>query len=213
MLDLANIQGHILPGFGTKFQVLLFLRIGNDHRLFKLWLRAMVPRITTALEVWPFRRFFREIRKGPAQLQVLHKTWISVAFSHRGLGKLASDIDSFKDDEAFRQGMALRSEDLGDPSDPSKEGHQSNWKVGGKNNPADLVLILASDDGRALRFEVDQIVESLRGIAQVVYLQAGSKLDDSREHFGFRDAISQPGLKGLPGEPYQYPVSPGEFVF
>jgi Dyp-type peroxidase family len=115
--------------------------------------------------------------------------------------------------------------------------------VGGPDNEADVILIVASDDRLDLFDEVTRIENSLypplKSGARVIFKQYGANLPAPRtgyEHFGFRDGISQPGVRGriekdvgsyLTGDyltPRQYSpdmsrtlgqdlVWPGEFVF
>src|SRR5205823_1400591 len=135
--------------------------------------------------------------------------WLNIAFSFRALDALTDDADRFRD-EAFKAGLAKRSRLLGDPVDPASEGCAANWVVGGPDNEADVVLIVASDDRDDLLALVawiestiftpctadgDRIGRSL----QIVYKQLAAVLPgrlSKHEHFGFRDGISQPGVRG-----------------
>jgi Dyp-type peroxidase family len=166
-----------------------------------------------------------------------------VAFSFDGLKKLAptEEVGQFND-TAFRKGLAARSEELGDPQEG--EGSPSTWVVGGPGNEPDAVLIVASDLECDLLAEVSRIEKTLfaaglgngRGAAaRITYKEQGEVLPRplrGREHFGFLDGISQPGLRGRisddprdvltyredstspdHGKPGQDLIWPGEFVF
>ena len=208
VLAVGNIQGNILGGFNKDFQTLLFLKIVNVTD-FQAWLYSLIPFIATAEEVLAFNRLFKEIRKRRGESRTVQATWINIAFSFNALNQLKEDAANFTD-EAFKEGLAARSHDLGDPIDLDAEGNKHNWVVGGPNNEADVVLIIASDDRSDLFAEVARIEESIyaartadgkpgRSGVQVIYKQHGVVLPPplkGHEHFGFLDGVSQPGLRG-----------------
>jgi Dyp-type peroxidase family len=224
VLNVANIQANILPGLGKERQQLLFLRI-TQPAAFRKWLAGVIPSVTTAAQSLG--------RAAPSTRPAL----VNIAFSAAGLAKLTPDCARFTD-EAFKQGLAARSAKLGDPLDPQAEGHPRNWKIGGPGNEADAVVIVAADDQAALDFESEALRESLMSAtagATVMFVQAGASLNGDlagHEHFGFRDGISQPGVRGRLSPktndvltPRQNPLDrgqgrlgqdllwPGEFVF
>jgi Dyp-type peroxidase family len=128
------------------------------------------------------------------------------------------ELTSFPQD--FREGMVARANLLGD----ADESAPSSW-VGPFASGVHGVLILAADDPRAL----DQIgrshTERMRthGV-QVSFDQTGQTRVDQpgHEHFGFKDGVSQPGIRGVTvrrnpdndsqGTPGQDLLWPGEFV-
>ena len=57
----SDIQGNIIPGFNKDHQHFLFFRIRNPKRA-KLFLRDILPRISTMEEVIAFRRLYRSKR-------------------------------------------------------------------------------------------------------------------------------------------------------
>jgi len=74
--------------------------------------------------------------------------------------------------------------------------HQSNWKVGCLAHPVDLMLIFANDgDITSQAVSIVNEVAALVGSAPT-YSEVGQKLPGEIEHFGFRDGISQPGIRG-----------------
>src|SRR5919202_147412 len=208
VLAVSNIQGNILGGFNKDFQTLLFLKIVNVPN-FKSWLSSLIPFIATAEEVLAFNRLFKEIRKRRGESRTVQATWINIALSFNALKQLKADATDFTD-EAFKEGLAGRSHDLGDPTDPQAEGNKHNWVVGGPNNEADVVLIVASDDRNDLFAEVARIEQSIYAArtnegkpshsgVQIIYKQHGAILPPplkGHEHFGFLDGVSQPGLRG-----------------
>jgi Dyp-type peroxidase family len=211
LLDTDQIQGNILPGFLKDNQTLIFLEI-EDTKSFRPWLKALVPFIATSNEVLQFNRLFKMIRsrRGVESRAVL-ATWLNIAFSFRGIQKLKPrNFNAFKD-KAFREGLAARSKKLNDPLGATDEGFQANWLIGGKDNEADLLLIVASDSleemGIAVRRIESWIYEGAEingkrepSGAEVLYKQKGATLPaplTGHEHFGFLDGVSQPGVRGI----------------
>jgi Dyp-type peroxidase family len=208
VLAMKQIQGNIVVGFNKDFQTLLFLEIVNVSD-FKRWLRALVPFIASASEVLAFNRLFKELRSRRGASQTIQATWINIALSYRALAQLAGDAELFIDG-SFKSDLAARSARLGDPTDPAAEGHPQNWLVGGPDNQADVILIIASDAHNDMLREVSRIERSLyptrgadgritRSGARVISRQEGATLPQplaGHEHFGFLDGVSQPGLRG-----------------
>lgn len=212
LLEVDDIQGNILAGFNKDNQTLLFLEIKAPTQ-FKKWLATIIPFIATTDEVLQFNRLFKSIRtRRGVETRTILATWLNIAFSFKGLKKLAKEeTEEFKD-EAFKKGMAKRSADV--LSDPLQgEGFQKNWLMGGEDNEADLVLIVASDSpdemGTAVRRIENWVYEGthvndktiLSGLS-VIFKQRGATLPDplrGHEHFGFLDGVSQPGIRGVVG--------------
>ncbi|WP_323073700.1 Dyp-type peroxidase [Mycetohabitans endofungorum] len=211
-LDVDDIQGNILAGFNKDFQMLVGLKIDNVT-MAKQWLLAIRDSISTTVEVLQFNRLFSAMRKRVGRdPHGLASTWLNVAFSHGGIAKLTStaEADSIPDD-AFRHGMPARSGTLGDPADPSHSEspyHYSNWKVGGPDAIPDILLIIASDRPELADEAVAHALQATgaSGLAQV-YRELGSTRSDQpgHEHFGFKDGISQPAVRGtVSGAPDDY---------
>ncbi len=252
ILAADDIQGNIIPGFLKPHQRLIGLVIDEPGRT-KAWLRALAPSLTSLAQAMGTRvrvRAHRGLRRAVVNEfnpvpQGLDDLWVNVAFSYAGLtklaqgsGKLADDLGQFTD-EAFVAGLASRSAALGDPTDPAAPGNPRNWKVGGDSGEPDILLILAVDAADRLDELTAQVVgdTAAHGLSRV-YDEVAGKLDpQGREHFGFKDGVSQPGVRGLYSEradayitprtvaarsgpksllyglPGQYLVWPGEFVF
>ncbi|HEX8274088.1 MAG TPA: Dyp-type peroxidase [Longimicrobiaceae bacterium] len=228
VLNVGNVQGNILAGFNKDHQVLMFLRI-TDAGQFRVWLAELTPFVATTEEVLAFNRLFKQLRTRRGDSKVLQVTWMNIAFSFAGLGKLAPrSVEEFRD-EAFRDGMAARSTDLGDPAEG--EGSTGQWLVGGEDNAADVVLIFAGDDRDDVLAEVSRIETSIfsgrtpdgrpmRCGVEIVFRQEGATLPSpltGHEHFGFLDGVSQPGLRGRTSDdPHsvltlrQNPADPGQ---
>ena len=198
VLDIHDIQGNILAGFNKDYQTLLFFKV-VEPLIAKTWLMAIAPLISTVQEVLSFNRLFKLMRKrqghDPSGMAV---TWMNIAFSFDGLMKLTKEADQFQQDAPFRIGLPKRSGLLSDPTDPTAEGNPKNWVIGGTNNVPDIIVILASDDRRYLETEVNRIKASINSGLTLITEQLGSVRPDlpGHEHFGFKDGISQPGIRG-----------------
>lgn len=199
IIEINDIQGNSLAGFNKDFQDLLFLKITQPDTA-KKWIRDLVPQISSLNEVLRFNNLFKSLRvrlngEDPPGLAA---TWVNVAFTFEGLKKLIpEEAEHFKKDEAFSQGMAARSKVLDDRLD-----HQ-NWVIGGPTNLPDLLLIVASDTEDLLNQRISSIKESLKvnGGLELIHEENGRTLMDTNkpghEHFGYKDGISQPGIRGL----------------
>ncbi|TDO46893.1 Dyp-type peroxidase family [Kribbella sp. VKM Ac-2527] len=197
----ADIQGNIIPGFNKDHQHFLFLRFGGIDGA-REWVGWLAPRITAMDEVLDFRREFRALRlRLGVREPGLIATWTAVAFSFPAIAALAgkTDANAFGE-QSFRQGLAERSTYLGDPTDPGHPGQRANWVVGGPDNEADALVIVAADDPNDLDAVVNEILDhaGAHGIT-LIFGQRGDTLPGNfqgHEHFGFKDGISQPGVRG-----------------
>jgi Dyp-type peroxidase family len=224
-LDLSQIQGNVLAGFNKDHQTLIFLRFpeGTESRD---WLDAVVDDIATTAEVKQFNDLFREMHdrrrsRERGERQILQAVWTNVAFTASGLGRLGvGDADAASMSEAFHAGMAARAGIIGDQG----ANEPATWRFGASKGQIDAVLIVAADNEHDLH---DEVAHHHRQLARhgvgIVFEQEGQTRSDNpgHEHFGFKDGISQPGIRGFTpqtgadpdqGDPGQDLVWPGEFV-
>jgi Dyp-type peroxidase family len=206
-----DIQGNIIPGFNKDHQHFLFLKVRKVKET-KVFLRELLPRISTMEEVIAFRRLYRSKRFLLGRHNTyLCSTWVNIGFSHHAIELLASqaDADAFGD-RSFQLGLAQRSSYLGDPTAPSHDGSPRKWKVGGPKNAADIVLIVASDHTSVLDDLVDLLKLRANAAAlEVIFEQRGDTLSGDlrgHEHFGFKDGVSQPGVRG------KLSSAPGDYI-
>jgi len=196
----CDIQGNIVPGFNKDHQHFLFLRI-CDREQARRWVAGISSSITSMDEALGFVREYRARRlaEGVRVPAGLTATWVNIAFSHPGIRTLAGADEAKRfGEESFRQGLAARSTYLGDPTSAEHPGHRDNWVVGGPDNEADVLVVVAADDEHDLTARVEQIRDGLDGL-DVVYEQCAAALPGAlagHEHFGFKDGVSQPGVRG-----------------
>jgi Dyp-type peroxidase family len=208
VLEVDDIQGNILAGFNKDFQRFLFLKI-RDRNIVKDWLRVIVPTISSVAEVQSFNNLFRAMRaRRGREARGLVATWMNIAFTSAGIKALTSktEVDKFRE-TPFTIGMHERAGFLGDPLDAN--GNPANWVIGSPTNIPDILLIIASDDAAQLDAKVTRVKESILALPkpkgllaplalELLYEQAGRVRTDKpgHEHFGFKDGISQPGIRG-----------------
>ncbi|MGO7133447.1 Dyp-type peroxidase [Rhizobium leguminosarum] len=207
VLDIDEIQGNILAGFNKDFQAFLFLAIPQqaDFALVRAWIAKSVERLAFLDEVAAFKRQFRAVAGGiPGADPPFGATWMNIAFSYGALLRLTDDAGQF--DPVFRDGIAAAVGRLGDPMDPSIRGHISQWKVGAPGKLPDILVIIAADREQDLqtRLQREQALAADAGLVEI-HIDFGRDLSHSsasgafpsgREHFGFKDGVSQPAVRG-----------------
>jgi Dyp-type peroxidase family len=195
-----DIQGNIVPGFNKDHQHFLFLCI-HEPEAARRWVAGIALSITSMDEALGFVREYRARRlsegvRAPAGLTA---TWVNIAFSQGGIATLAGEAEAKQFGEmSFRQGLAARSTYLGDPTSTNHPGHRNHWFVGGPHNPADVIVIVAADNTHDLAARVADIRVGLDGL-HVIFEQDAAALPGAlggHEHFGFKDGVSQPGVRG-----------------
>jgi Dyp-type peroxidase family len=208
MIDVADLQGGIVRGYGQRFGFArhLFARI-TDPVTARMFLAAMADPVTTE-EEWAGHP----------------RTTLNVALSFRALQKLGlptAILDRFPDE--FRAGMAARADRLGD--------EPAGWDDDLRD--LEVLLVVHAQSERDLAEEGEGWERALhRGDhgLRLAHVQEAGLLGAQREHFGFTDGFSQPAIEGVAREdvrgqgiPYKRPpwplvpvrwraVKPGEFV-
>ena len=211
LLDLTEIQGNVIPGFKKNNQHFVFFSI-SDPAAARICLSKLHGRLSSAAEVLEAHRAWKRLRarsgKDPEAAQFL---LLNIALSATGLGKLTSkaDVDAFGD-AAFKLGQAERSTFIGDPASKTEPGHAAGWVVGGTKRPVDGVLILASDDlpwleDESRKLEAELAVQGMK-VEHKDRGDVASAPKEGHEHFGFKDNISHPAVRG------RWPTKPFDFV-
>ncbi|MEU9041330.1 MULTISPECIES: Dyp-type peroxidase [unclassified Kitasatospora] len=219
--DSDEIQGDILAGFKKDNVSLLFLKFEDAARA-RDWLRKLTPQISTTRQVAQFNEAFSDARQasGGDDPKSLTATWLGISFTYEGL-RMLSATDPFATAppvgsglEAFKEGSAKRAGALGDTGDNSPE----NWLFGnGRTQSVHAVLKISADTERDLQAAVEaQRIAAAECRVLIAYQQNAQTLLGSRrgkEHFGFKDGISEPGIKGFdrpnPARPDEVDGHPG----
>lgn len=211
------VQGNIIAGFQKDHQIFAFLRFADDAGA-RAWLAEMIPLVATTAQVGEFNRRFSTLRRerGGEDPPGMTAVWVGLALTAHGLTTLAPTLaaDLRRPEyelEAFATGPAARAETLGDvgPSAPDR------WVVGGAaQEPVDVLLTVAADEPEDLEMRMNELQAiAVRHGVVTVFQQRGDALPREaagHEHFGFREGVSQPAVRGF--DPTGQLVSAGEFV-
>ena len=189
-----EIQGAVLPGFGTSFQHLFALRFSETANL-RMFLSGPHAQVSTLNEVMEQRNLRRAtLRRGEDKPQT--PVMRAVALSMAGLNMLTSDADDIND-TPFKRGMRAQSRHLGDPKTPGTEGHPSTWLFGGTESTVPHVLVvLAAEWSQDLDRGAEELRDAAKTLGEILWEQRGSVLPGAKEHFGFRDGVSQVAVRG-----------------
>jgi Dyp-type peroxidase family len=199
MTDVAqeDLQGNILCGYGRQYRhgLFLFLRVEDPQRA-RRWLEERLPEVTTALP-WA---------EPPSHT-------LNVAFSFAGLRALGVPgrvLERFPED--FRDGMAERWLRLGDTG----RSHPDYWMPALRGHHVLVTVTAREASDRDTRREQLEAEAADAGFVVSCALQTDVPPDE-REHFGFRDGISQPSIRDPRAGPWRRtesdpPIAPGEFV-
>lgn len=226
-IKLTNVQGNILGGFNKDFQDFAFVKV-KDATKARKWVRDNSEElISSSKQVLAFNNAFKALlAEGVSRPESsIAARWANIAFSFKGLQALNfSNAELGNLPAAFTAGMAARN--IGDVAASAPQ----HWDA--PFDPAHLpdihaVLLIAADTAPDLALHVATVTASADFLAgfQVVGTVNGRTRVDNRghEHFGFKDGVSQPGIRGInspddplanpdQGHPGQDLLWPGEFV-
>jgi Dyp-type peroxidase family len=223
----VEIQGNVLAAFNKRHQVFLLVAFADAGRG-RQWLGDMAPLLATTKAVEDFYEEFSACRRqlgcDPADL---HAVWTNLTLTFRGLSRLSKPETIAQIPSRFsalRDGAARRAPKVGDRGASAPE----NWLFGAEHLPGiDAVVTVAADSHEDLSVRLDAVrVRLERHGLTIVFEQSGSLLPGAQkghEHFGFKDGISQPGVRDFHradpsrpdrrlGHPGEKLVAPGEFV-
>jgi Dyp-type peroxidase family len=186
-----DIQGIVASGYGHLPHAAYLLFAIDEPVAAGDWLTRLADTVTTA--------------HGRVQRRAL------------GVALTATGLAALRLPERIREGFALefttgmtddahRRRILGDvgPSAPER------WLWGGPDTrTVDVLLLLFGESASELETLTAQHLEDVRGATLVQRLQASNATFD---HFGFRDAISQPSIAGLRSGPPAQTIQTGEFL-
>ena len=200
MLEFDDIQHFLIarpPALAARYEFLTFRHAAGG----RAWLTGVLDKVGTA---------------SAAGSSALDSRWVTVAFTWNGLRALGETEESLATfPEEFRQGMAARASILGTTgaNDPS------HWVGGLASRELHAITILFARDvaeRERCRHEHDKYLSQCEGVEVLssLDLEAIPPFDAVREHFGYRDRLSQPVIAGTGVEPTPGsgpPIKPGEF--
>lgn len=226
----GDIQGNILAPFNKPHQVFLFLSFRNDQASARKWLEALVNerRIAANNAVADHNDQHRAAKEegGPTPPP---RHWLNVGLTCSGLLTLHLElVANLAVYEAFWQGpLGERRDDRGHVTTTAAllgdegRGDPAQWVIGGPGQrPVDAIMTIAadaSDEDELIEKAVAKERERAADLGlRVLDEQRGDRLDGGRDHFGFKDNISQPGIRGFteeaPNDPNTDRVHPGSLI-
>jgi len=195
-LQVEDIQGILLYGYG-QLRHACFLLLGIiDGDAAKAWLGTL------------------DIRNADFKPDEIHRC-VNIAFTSAGLRRLGlSDemVDEFSTE--FREGVAgteHRQRILGDTGESSPD----KWRWGGPRNaePHVLLMLYGRDEATLSVLLSEQRLRLASFGLQLIEQLDTSWLLHDKEHFGFRDGVSQTGIEGVHTRTSRGNTIPaGEFV-
>ena len=199
-LELDDIQGYIIRGYAhMQYSRFVLLQI-EDAAKARGWLNEIAGSVTTAMHI-PDKRN-------------LPSTCLNIAFTSPGLSKLGmvkENVQTFNPE--FVAGMVTdhRRRILGDIDSNAPE----RWNWGGPTNDTVHIMLMVFGANKNVcldYYERLTKVYTAKGIKELIPLD-GQTLPKNREHFGFRDGISQPVIKGSGRiAPENDMINAGEFI-
>jgi len=202
MLEFDDIQYLVLtrvPAITGRYEFLSFRQASQG----RTWLAGIFDKVASARAV--SANMDRETR------------WVSLAFTWAGLRALGVDEASLATfPPEFRQGMPARCEVLGDTG----RNHPDNW-IGGLASPDlhAIAILFARDPAERQRVTSEHKAYLARTpgveVLSTLDLDAISPFAPVREHFGYRDRLTEPPIEGTGTEPTPGsgpPIKPGEFI-
>ena len=196
MLEKKDIQGLVARGYVKLPQALFILLKVTDTVAAKKYLRDIADEVNT-------------IQNSPEHYA------IQVAFTGvglRALGLPGSALATFS--REFLEGMSesFRALILGDQN----EDHPDKWKWGGsKNDQVHIMLLIYAKNVEILDEWLNNKKNDFAANGMVIIRKqdTNDKIPDSKEHFGFRDGISNPVMSGFKAPaPGEKNIKAGEFV-
>jgi Dyp-type peroxidase family len=216
-LGLGDIQGDVLIGLQKNAECFVFFKIINPGSFKRLVTQHVIWRITSAWQAHhQEQRLSRSsnYQKSPAIL-----IGLNLGFTSDGLTQLLG-AGRPQLEPSFERGADAREaiERLHDPP-------PSAWLRAFRSDRIDGVFLVTAPREGLANYHRAELLRLLGASIKVVYSEMGSTRPGAFrgfEHFGYRDGISQPGIRGLTGRstsnpdqglPGQDLIWPGEFVF
>ncbi len=210
-VELAEIQGLVASGYGDRPCAAYAMFAITDPAKARAW----IGRVIDTLQ---FADFLMTDRDEPPFLKAEP---LNLAFTYSGfrkLGLLSEALAGFG--TSFREGMAAehRARQLGDDGASAPQ----NWGWGGPDQAeihGVLCAFAGSHDGtpeidkhldRVLRDHL--CLENGLHLVQLLPAHSSQEKEQRKEHFGFRDGVSNPQIEGISRKPARDTIKTGEVL-
>lgn len=220
MLNLADIQGDLLEGLPKNAENFIFFKIVSAFSFKNLLNGHVIGRLTDAEKT---HQRELDIRRSKERGYGSAGSFpgLNLGFTKEGLTQLIGPGRE-KLEASFEIG-ADHPNTIAALNDPPK----SRWLAKFTSNRLDGVFLVTGPSSSLVTSQSSELLRLLGSSIQVVYSELGKTrtgMQRGREHFGFLDGVSQPGIRGLTpvSDPYRRPdeglpgqdlLWPGEFVF
>lgn len=187
-LDLNDIQGIILRGYRAKVAKYVFLHIADPSAGREL-LKNLICKVETASE-WEWSDHGKRDHPESAS---------NIAVTYAGLQALEippRSLESFP--LQLKQGMRARADVLGDDDLSAPENWDPLWQP--QSDAIHLLVLIHAWQPGNLGNAYNQLkahVDGLNGGVRIIASQEAAALADNKEHFGFRDGISNVDVMGM----------------
>ena len=216
-LELGDIQGDVLIGLQKNAECFVFFKIVNPGSFKSLVKQHVTWRITSAWQAnqqGQRRSQSSNYKKSPGAF-----IGLNLGFTSDGLTQLlGAGRPHF--DPPFERGAEAR-----ETIEPLHDPPPSAWLREFRSDRIDGIFLVTGPREGLVNYYRAELLRLLGGSIKVVYSEMGTTRPGAFrgfEHFGYRDGISQPGIRGLTrrstsnpdqGLPGQDLLWPGEFVF
>jgi Dyp-type peroxidase family len=218
-LDLDEVQGDLLVGMQKNAELFVFFKIADPLRFKALASGYVVSQVTSALRARDREEIVAQ-RKPLGDAPAEPWMGLNLGFTKDGMTQLLGARRP-EMDPAFERGAA-HSDTIALLNDPPV----TTWLDDYRSDRIDGVLLVTGPNPSFVTYHGNSLRHRLAPAIRVVYAEMGTVRpgrDRGREHFGFLDGVSQPGIRGLTrasrpsiapdeGLPGQDLVWPGEFV-
>jgi deferrochelatase/peroxidase EfeB len=191
-LDLSDIQGIILRGYGSFTYVRHFITAVADAARARALIDSLTGSNASAISITTAATW----RVKPAYT-------LNLGFTYDGLVALNVPSDLLAGfAQEFASGAIGNAEAIFDVGSSAP----ANWE-GGMASAAEVhaIFSLFAQTSNELEARSASLLASLAGGFRVTYSHDGKSLPDGYVHFGYRDGISQPFLAGGPSPTHPYP--------
>ncbi|KAE8137510.1 hypothetical protein BDV38DRAFT_292963 [Aspergillus pseudotamarii] len=221
-----NVQGNIWPGLPKEFELFYFFKISKTDS-FRRHLRYLIPHITTANSALKARDQIAQhkaaVSNGRTHPATIPLAGVNIGFSANGLKKLVKNENDRLKAGPFLGGMLA---DLqGGTAGGEGRDNPEDWEKRFKENDIDGIILVTGDSEKTAYAKLYEVKSHFIG-----FFWFNSSIEDrftipgykrpgqesNKEHFGYREHISQPQLVGLDpsptGDKEPPPVPPGYII-